>query len=148
MSVIITEADFDIAVEHEKLKVASAGALVTFTGTLRDLTDGEHIKGMILEHYPGMTESEIGSIIQKAKSRWPLEVVTVIHRIGRIYPLDNIVFVGCSSMHRHDAFEAAMFIMDFLKTKAPFWKKEFRKSGPSWVDAREIDYKALRRWNE
>ena len=103
---------------------------------------------MTLEHYPGMTESEIDKIIDTAKKRWPLDGVTVIHRVGRLLPKENIVFVGCASAHRQAAFEAAHYIMDYLKTKAPFWKKEDRESGASWVDARETDYTALQRWDE
>ena len=148
MSVVITEADFDIAAEHNKLKSASVGAIVTFTGTVRDLVGGEVIAAMTLEHYPGMTESEIDNIIHTAKTRWPLDGVTVIHRVGRLLLQENIVFVGCASVHRQAAFEAAHYIMDYLKTKAPFWKKEDRKSGASWVDARETDYTALQRWDE
>ena len=147
MSVVITNDDFDIAIEHDNLKASSVGAIVTFTGTVRDIVGGESISAMTLEHYPGMTEHEIEEIIKKAKQRWPLDGVTVIHRIGRLRPLDNIVFVGCASAHRHVAFEAADFIMDFLKTNAPFWKKEERESGAKWVDARVTDYAALRRWD-
>ena len=148
MSVVITEDDFDIAAEHNKLKSASVGAIVTFTGTVRDLGGGETIAAMTLEHYPGMTESEINKIIDSARKRWPLDGVTVIHRVGRLLPQENIVFVGCASAHRQAAFEAAHYIMDYLKTKAPFWKKEDRDSGTSWVDARETDYAALQRWDE
>ena len=140
MSVVVTEDDFDIAAEHKKLKSASVGAIVTFTGTVRDLDGGQAIEAMTLEHYPG--------IIHTAKVRWPLDGVTVVHRVGRLLPQENIVFVGCASAHRQAAFEAAHFIMDYLKTKAPFWKKEDRESGPSWVDARETDYNALQRWDE
>ena len=147
MSVVITEDDFDIAAEHDKLKAASVGAIVTFTGTVRDLGGDESLEAMTLEHYPGMTEAEIEAIIDKAKQRWPLDGVTVIHRIGRLQPFENIVFVGCASAHRHAAFDAANFIMDFLKTNAPFWKKEDRESGATWVDSREADYVALRRWD-
>ena len=148
MSVVITEDDFDIAAEHDKLKAASVGAIVTFTGTVRDLGGDESLAAMTLEHYPGMTEAEIEAIIEKAKQRWPLDRVTVIHRVGRLQPRENIVFVGCASAHRHAAFDAANFIMDFLKTNAPFWKKEDRESGAAWVDSRETDYAALRRWDE
>jgi molybdopterin synthase catalytic subunit len=102
---------------------------------------------MTLEHYPGMTESEIEVIIDQAKSRWPLAKVTVIHRVGRMLPTENIVFVGCSSAHRSAAFDGANFIMDFLKTKAPFWKLEDGPDGANWVDARDSDSKALDRWN-
>ena len=148
MSVVITEDDFDIAAEHDKLKASSVGAIVTFTGTVRDLGGDESLDAMTLEHYPGMTEAEIEAIIDKAKQRWPLDGVTVIHRVGRLQMLENIVFVGCASAHRHAAFDAANFIMDFLKTNAPFWKKEDRGSGAAWVDSRETDYAALRRWDE
>jgi len=148
MGVFITENDFDIAAEHNKLKAASVGAIVTFTGTVRDLGGDEEISAMTLEHYPGMTESEIEAIIKKAEKRWPLSGVTVIHRVGRLRPLENIVFVGCASAHRQAAFEAAHFIMDFLKTNAPFWKKEERASGAAWVDARDTDQTALQRWDD
>ena len=123
MVVRITEDDFDIAAEHQKLKSVTAGAIVTFTGTVRDLADGG-LQAMTLEHYPGMTESEIEAIVATAQARWPLTAVSVIHRVGRLQPLDNIVFVGCASAHRGAAFDAANFIMDYLKTNAPFWKKE------------------------
>ena len=147
MSVRITEDDFDIALEHEKLKSRDAGAIVTFTGTVRDLPNGGGLSAMTLEHYPGMTESEIEMIIDQAKSRWPLAKITVIHRVGRMLPTENIVFVGCSSPHRGAAFDGANFIMDFLKTKAPFWKLEDGPDGAKWVDARDSDNKALDRWN-
>ena len=146
MTVRITEDDFDIKAEHEALKSPDAGAIVTFTGTVRDLPDGE-LNAMTLEHYPGMTESEIETIINEAKARWSLKKVTVIHRVGRLLPKENIVFVGCSSAHRRMAFDGANFIMDFLKTKAPFWKLEDGPDGANWVDARDSDNKALDRWN-
>ena len=148
MSVRITEDDFDIAQEHEQLKSADAGAIVTFTGTVRDLPGCRELNAMTLEHYPGMTESEIEIIIADAKTRWPLEKVVVIHRVGRLLPTENIVFVGCSSAHRGAAFDSANFIMDFLKTKAPFWKKEDGPGGSKWVDARDSDTTALNRWNK
>ena len=147
MSVKITEDDFDIALEHEKLRSRDAGAIVTFTGTVRDLPNGDGLNAMTLEHYPGMTESEIEMIIDQAKSRWPLAKVTVIHRVGRMLPTENIVFVGCSSAHRRAAFDGVNFIMDFLKTKAPFWKLEDGPDGAIWVDARDSDSKAIDRWN-
>ena len=145
MVVRITEDDFDIAAEHQKLKSVTAGAIVTFTGTVRDLADGG-LQAMTLEHYPGMTESEIEAIVATAQARWPLTAVSVIHRVGRLQPLDNIVFVGCASAHRGAAFDAANFIMDFLKTNAPFWKKEEVPDGAKWVDARDSDTAALARW--
>jgi molybdopterin synthase catalytic subunit len=145
MVVRITEDDFDIAAEHQKLKSVTAGAIVTFTGTVRDLADGG-LQAMTLEHYPGMTESEIEAIVATAQARWPLTAVSVIHRVGRLQPLDNIVFVGCASAHRGAAFDAANFIMDYLKTNAPFWKKEDGPDGAKWVDARDSDTAALARW--
>jgi len=145
MVVRITEDDFDIAAEHQKLKSVTAGAIVTFTGTVRDLADGG-LQAMTLEHYPGMTESEIEAIVATAQARWPLTAVSVIHRVGRLQPLDNIVFVGCASAHRGAAFDAANFIMDYLKTNAPFWKKEDGPGGAKWVDARDSDTAALARW--
>ncbi|MEK9745185.1 MAG: molybdopterin synthase catalytic subunit MoaE [Candidatus Puniceispirillum sp.] len=145
MVVRITEDDFDIAAEHQKLKSVTAGAIVTFTGTVRDLADGG-LQAMTLEHYPGMTESEIEAIVATAQTRWPLTAVSVIHRIGRLQPSDNIVFVGCASAHRGAAFDAANFIMDYLKTNAPFWKKEDGPDGAQWVDARDSDTAALGRW--
>ena len=145
MVVRITEDDFDIAAEHQKLKSVTAGAIVTFTGTVRDLADGG-LQAMTLEHYPGMTESEIEAIVATAQAGWPLTAVSVIHRVGRLQPLDNIVFVGCASAHRGAAFDAANFIMDYLKTNAPFWKKEDGPDGAKWVDARDSDTAALARW--
>ena len=147
MSVRITEDDFDIAGGHEKVESRDTGAIVPFTGTVRDLPNRGGLSAMTLEHYPGMTESEIEMIIDQAKSRWPLEKVTVIHRVGRMSTTENIVFVGCSSAHRGAAFDGANFIMDFLKTKAPFWKLEDGPDGAKWVDARDSDNKALDRWN-
>ena len=147
MTIKITEDDIDIKAEHEALKSQDAGAIVTFTGTVRDLPDGGGLNAMTLEHYPGMTESEIETIVNEAKARWPLKKVTVIHRVGRLLPTENIVFVGCSSAHRGVAFEGTNFIMDFLKTKAPFWKLEDGPNGSYWVEARDSDEKAIDRWN-
>ncbi len=147
MTVRIIEDDIDIKAEHDALKSPDAGAIVTFTGTVRDLPDRGGLNAMTLEHYPGMTESEIEIIIKEAKARWSLKKVTVIHRVGRLLPKENIVFVGCSSAHRSMAFEGANFIMDFLKTKAPFWKLEDGPDGFYWVEARDSDEKAIDRWN-
>ena len=147
MTIRITEDDFDIKAEHEALKSPDAGAIVTFTGTVRDLPDGGGLNAMTLEHYPGMTESEIEIIINEAKARWSLKKVTVIHRVGRLLPKENIVFVGCSSAHRGMAFDGTNFIMDFLKTKAPFWKLEDGPDGAVWVESRDSDMKAVDQWN-
>lgn len=147
-NVRITEADFDIAGEHDALKARAVGAIVTFTGTVRGDDDGTHVTALTLEHFPGMTEAEISSIIDTAKARWSLSAVTVIHRIGRLLPEDNIVFVGVAAAHREAAFAGASFIMDYLKTKAPFWKKAEDASGESWVAARASDDAAADRWDD
>ena len=145
-TILITQDDFDIAGEYEALKQAGVGAVVIFSGVVRDNADNPHLLAMTLEHYPGMTEMEISTIIEEAKGRWPLASVRVIHRVGRLLPEENIVFVGTASAHRQAAFESAAFIMDYLKTKAPFWKKEETEQGANWVVARETDEDALRRW--
>ena len=145
-TILITQDDFDIAGEYEALKQAGVGAVVIFSGMVRDNADNPRLLAMTLEHYPGMTEMEISTIIEEAKGRWPLASVRVIHRVGRLLPEENIVFVGTASAHRQAAFESAAFIMDYLKTKAPFWKKEETEQGANWVDARETDEDALRRW--
>jgi molybdopterin synthase catalytic subunit len=145
-TILITQDDFDIAGEYEALKQAGVGAVVIFSGVVRDNADNPRLLAMTLEHYPGMTEMEISTIIEEAKGRWPLASVRVIHRVGRLLPEENIVFVGTASAHRQAAFESAAFIMDYLKTKAPFWKKEETEQGANWVDACETDEDALRRW--
>ena len=145
-TILITQDDFDIAGEYEALKQAGVGAVVIFSGVVRDNADNPRLLAMTLEHYPGMTEMEISTIIEEAKGRWPLARVRVIHRVGRLLPEENIVFVGTASAHRQAAFESAAFIMDYLKTKAPFWKKEETEEGANWVDARETDEDALKRW--
>lgn len=122
------------------------GAIVTFSGLMRDFNDGDDVSVLELEHYPGMTEKVLAEIIEQARGRWKLEGVRVIHRIGEMAPSDQIVFVGVSSAHRVDAFAACEFIMDFLKTRAPFWKKEKTRDGQRWVDAKDSDNKASERW--
>ena len=150
MTIRVQEDDFNIAEEVKLLVEAPKGevpgALVTFTGIVRDLYQGDEIKSMTLEHYPGMTERELERIAEEAKTRWPISKATIIHRVGRLAPAENIVFVGCVSAHRDAAFEAARFIMDYLKTDAPFWKAEEKESGISWVDARESDRLSLKKW--
>ncbi|MCM0147458.1 molybdopterin synthase catalytic subunit MoaE [Photobacterium galatheae] len=139
--------DFDVGDEYNALaQTTQAGAIVTFTGKVRDMNLGESVTSLTLEHYPGMTEKSLASIIVQAKSRWPLFSVTVIHRIGHLSSGDQIVFVGVSSAHRGAAFQACEFIMDYLKTEAPFWKKEVREGQSTWVDARESDHQARERW--
>lgn len=140
--------DFDIGSEINALKAGNLdiGAVVSFVGTVRDLADG--LTSMTLEHYPAMTMSELTRIADEAQSRWPLEGCRIIHRYGELYPGDNIVLVLTSSAHRQAAFDAANFVMDFLKTNAPFWKKETTSKGSKWVDAKDTDDAALKRWDE
>ena len=146
MTVRIQREDFDIAVEIARLTHGRGdiGAVATFTGICRD--DG--IKAMTLEHYPGMAEAEIARHVEEAEKRWPLLGVTVIHRHGRLTPGENIVLVVTASSHREAAFAAAEFLMDYLKTRAPFWKKEERAERSGWVEARQIDAAAAERWTE
>lgn len=146
----VQQEDFDIGAEVSALREGRTdiGAIVTFTGTVRDTAKGEPISRMTLEHYPGMTEKELERIEKQAHERWPLQASTVIHRYGPLDPGDNIVLVVTASAHRHAAFEAAEFLMDYLKTNAPFWKKEDGAEASDWVDARESDDAALTRWQE
>jgi molybdopterin synthase catalytic subunit len=150
VTIRIQEADFDIAGEIAALTKARTdiGAVVTFSGICRGADRGETIAALTLEHYPGMAEAEIARHAETAASRWPLTGLTVIHRIGRIEPGENIVLVVTSSAHRHAAFEAAEFLMDYLKAHAPFWKREEGAAGTGWVDAREHDDAAAGRWTK
>jgi molybdopterin synthase catalytic subunit len=145
MSVRIQTADFDMRAECDALTCQSdaIGALATFTGLVRGDDD---LAALTLEHYPGMTEREIARHIDQATARWPLLGVSIIHRIGRLVPGDRIVFVGVVSSHRNAAFEACEFLMDYLKTRAPFWKQEERTSGVAWVEAKASDTDAAERW--
>lgn len=142
--VSVQEADFDVGAEIAALSSgdADAGAVASFVGLVR----GGDVADMSLEHYPGMTESALAEIVAAAKTRWAVRRARVIHRVGRLLPGDRIVFVGVSSAHRGDAFAASEFIMDYLKTRAPFWKKETTAAGGRWVDARESDDHAADRW--
>ena len=148
MTVRITEQPFDAATEAAALSRGrkDIGAVVAFSGICRDSEDGEKIASLTLEHYPGMAEAEIGRHVEEAQSRWPLIAVRVVHRVGRIEPGETIVFVACASKHRRAAFEAAEFLMDYLKTRAPFWKKVEQSSGIAWVEAKEKDDDAAARW--
>jgi molybdopterin synthase catalytic subunit len=143
----IGTADFDIAAEVERLRGADVGAIVTFSGICRD-EDGR-LAALELEHYPDMAEAEIKRIAEEAATRWPVMAITVIHRHGTIAPGENIVLVVATSSHRQAAFEAASFLMDFLKTRAPFWKKEHERSGKvcEWVAAVDEDDRAAARWD-
>lgn len=149
MTVRLQREPFDAAVEAAKLARGrpDIGALVTFTGVCRGSEDGEPIAALTLEHYPGMAESEIGRHVAEANKRWPLLGVTVVHRYGRIEPGENIVLVVTASSHRQAAFAAAEFLMDYLKTHAPFWKQVDKADGKSWVDAKAIDDTAAERWS-
>lgn len=140
--------DFDIGAEIAGLTKGRTdiGAVVTFTGLVRDVTGGASVASMELEHYPGMTERELARIEAEARSRWRLQASLIIHRVGKLSPGDNIVLVVTASAHREDAFEAAEFLMDYLKTRAPFWKREAGPEGDRWVEARASDDDAAKRW--
>ena len=146
--VIIQDQPFDLSEEYQLLKSASleVGAIAIFVGTVRDLNDGDDVAGLKLEHYPGMTEKEISKILSEAGDRWDIMAATVIHRVGDLSPGDEIVFVGVSSRHRSDAFAACQFTMDFLKTRAPFWKKETTPEGDRWLTTRQSDLDAEALW--
>mgnify|MGYP002629384000 FL=1 len=142
--------DFDVGREIATLRKGNPriGAIASFIGVVRDMNDGDSVAQMTLEHYPGMTEKSVEDIIARAHTRWQVMDALVIHRIGTLKPLDQIVLVVVSSAHRGDAFAACEFIMDFLKTSAPFWKKEQTGSGSRWVDARAADDVAAQRWQQ
>ena len=146
--VAVRREDFDIAAEIERLTAGArdVGAVVSFTGLVREMTGQGAIEGMELEHWPGMTERALAEIVAEARRRWPLSGVRVIHRHGPLAPGERIVLVLTASRHREAAFEAAAFLMDYLKTRAPFWKKETGPEGAVWVDAREADDTAAKRW--
>ena len=149
----IQTEDFDLGREYEELRVIAgdAGAIVTFTGLVREVyladdAQEDAIVSLTLEHYPGMTEKRLQEIAAEANARWRLLATRIIHRVGRLTPREQIVFVGTASAHRQDAFAAAEFIMDFLKSEAPFWKKQETGAGSHWVAARDTDADALERW--
>ncbi|WP_257287442.1 molybdopterin synthase catalytic subunit MoaE [Endozoicomonas sp. SESOKO2] len=145
----IQKDDFDPGFEQDQLSDnTGTGALVTFTGLVRDENLGDDVGGLYLEHYPGMTEKSLRDIIDEAAERWPLQAIRVIHRVGQLQPGDRIVFVGVASAHRKAAFEICEFVMDYLKTRAPFWKKETTPEGDRWVDARESDEEVAKRWGQ
>jgi len=140
--------DFDAGAEINRMRLArpDTGAVAAFVGQVRDLNEGDAVSGMTLEHYPGMTEKALEGIVEQAKSRWDIFDALVIHRIGALKPLDQIVLVVVSGAHRGEAFAACEFIMDYLKTEAPFWKKEQTGRGERWVEARASDESAKQRW--
>ncbi|AXT27367.1 molybdenum cofactor biosynthesis protein MoaE [Ruegeria sp. AD91A] len=147
MRIAVQEEAFDLGAEANAFAAGddSNGAIVTFTGVVRDLASGD-LDVMEIEHYPGMTERALTKIAQEAKDRWSLGDVLVIHRHGRLAPGDKIMMVATAAPHRKDAFEAAEYLMDYLKSRAPFWKKEITRSGAEWVAAKEQDEDALTRW--
>lgn len=144
----VQHEDFDAGAEINRMRLArpDTGAVAAFVGQVRDLNDGDAVSGMTLEHYPGMTEKALEGIVEQAKSRWDIFDALVIHRIGALKPLDQIVLVVVSGAHRGEAFAACEFIMDYLKTEAPFWKKEQTGRGERWVEARTSDESAKQRW--
>jgi len=148
MTVRVQEADFDLGAEIAALRAADArvGALASFLGLVRDINDGASVAEMTLEHYPGMTEKALKEIVAEAKDRWDIYDALVIHRVGPLKPCDQIVLVAVTSAHRGEAFAACEFIMDYLKTRAPFWKREATPQGARWVDARDADDSAAARW--
>ncbi len=148
MPVRIQTQDFDLSQEIKQLRSGDArvGAVAAFVGTVRDRNDGANVAAMTLEHYPGMTEKSLEDIIQKAKARWDIYDVLIIHRVGPLNIEDQIVLTAVTSAHRGEAFAACEYVMDYLKTLAPFWKKEDTPEGARWVDARLSDDEALKKW--
>jgi len=150
LSVRLQREDFDIGAEIAALTQGRTdiGAVASFTGICRADNEGQRIEAMTLEHYPGMAEAEIARHVEEAQRRWPLLGVTVIHRFGRLTPGENVVLVVTASSHREAAFASAEFLMDYLKTRAPFWKKEERAGSAGWVEARQTDDAAAERWEK
>ena len=148
MAVRVQTDDFDVGVESRALQAETVGGIALFVGTVRGLSSDDGVTAMVLEHFPGMTETELERIEAEARARWPLEDVTIIHRVGRLLPGEQIVLVAAASAHRQAAFDAAQFIMDFLKTDAPFWKAEERGGDRRWVESRDSDSAARDRWSE
>lgn len=147
--ILVQHEDFDLGVEASALRRGNPkiGAIAAFTGLVRDINDGSGVSTLTLEHYPAMTQKTLIEIVEQAGARWDIIDCTVIHRVGELKPTDQIVLVLVASAHRGDAFESCEFIMDFLKTKAPFWKKESTPTGERWVDARQSDEAASSRWH-
>lgn len=147
-SVSVQSEPFDIAAEQARLCAGNpqVGALVSFVGLMRDLNEGRSISRMWLEHYPGMTERALSAILEEARGRWDLLGARIVHRVGELYPEDPIVLVAVTSRHRGEAFRACELLIDYLKTRAPFWKKEYTPTGERWVEARASDQDAESRW--
>ena len=149
ISIKVQAEDFDVGEAYQALATnVSTGAVVFFVGLVRDQNLGESVSALELEHYPGMTEKSLQQIAAQAAQRWPIADASIIHRVGKLALNEQIVFVGVNAKHRQAAFDAAQFIMDYLKTQAPFWKKEHTASGASWLDARESDQLALDKWRK
>lgn len=149
INISVQTEPFSIGEEYQRLSEdASSGSIVTFIGKVRDMNLGDDVTGLRLEHYPGMTERSLHDICQQAEGRWPLSEITVIHRVGDLDVGDQIVFVGVSSAHRSASFESCEFIMDYLKTKAPFWKKERTTASERWIESRDTDLAAAERWKQ
>jgi molybdopterin synthase catalytic subunit len=150
MTVRVQIEDFDAGFEIRQLRHArkDVGAVVSFIGQVRDINEGDTVAELTLEHYPGMTEKSLNAIITQAKARWNIMDVLIIHRVGTLQPSDQIVLVAVSGAHRGEAFAACEFVMDCLKTEAPFWKKELTQSGERWVEAKAADDDAKKRWNK
>ena len=148
MKIAVQTPAFDFQAEVRALyqNNPKVGAVASFLGLVRDINEGQDVSAMTLEHYPGMTEKALSDIVEQARARWDVLDASVIHRVGPLHPTDPIVLVAVASTHRGDAFAACEFIMDFLKTRAPFWKKEATPEGEKWVDARESDDRAAARW--
>ena len=149
-SVRVQTEDFDLSAEMLALRKRNPkiGAVASFIGVVRDLNDGDSVSTLTLEHYPGMTEKSLEAIVQQAKERWDIYDALIVHRVGTMRPLDQIVLVIVTSAHRGESFQACEFLMDFLKTRAPFWKKEVTPEGERWVDARSSDDVAAKRWEQ
>ena len=148
MAVRVQIGDFDVGAEIARLRAGdtSVGAVAAFVGTVRDVNDAAQVSGLTLEHYAGMTEAALEAIVDEARRRFDLRDALVIHRVGALAPGDQIVLVAVTSAHRGMAFDACEFVMDYLKTRAPFWKKERRPDGDRWVEARASDEEAAQRW--
>jgi len=149
MSVLVQIEDFDVAALYNTLKADAPqiGAIVTFTGLVREFNDDASVDSLYLEHYPGMTEQVLEGLIKEAAQRWPIINAIIVHRVGELRPADQIVFVGVNSAHRDAAFAAAEYLMDILKTKAPFWKREQGPEGDKWLDAKTSDDERATRWH-
>ena len=150
MAVRVQTENFDVGAEVNAMRLShpNIGAIVSFVGQVRDLNDGDNVASMTLEHYPVMTEKSLERIVEQAKNRWAIEDALIVHRVGELKPQDQIVLVLVASAHRKDAFTACEFMMDYLKTEAPFWKKEQTPSGERWVEAKDSDDQAKSRWQQ